>query len=147
MENMSGIPAKRHWLSFLLLWLLGAAIVAACGGGDDEPQLGHQIILSGNAVLTCSQECRDRGQCGVLVGTENQAVLVGSPEQPTTTPRQFAMPVGSVVTINGEPQQVVLVLATDPNAQEAVNFYNVNVVDRNNTPGWVAGWCLAAPSQ
>lgn len=146
MENMSGIPAKHRWLHFVLLWLLGAAIVAACGG-DDEPQLGHQVLLSGNAVLTCSQECQERGQCGVLAGTENQTVLVGSPEQPSTTPRQFAMPAGAVVTINGEPQLVELVLATDFNAREAVNFYSISVVDRGNAPGWVAGWCLAAPAQ
>lgn len=146
MENMSGIPAKYRWLHFVLLWLLGAAIVAACGG-DDEPQLGHQVLLSGNAVLTCSQECQERGQCGVIAGTENQTVLIGSPEQPTTTPRQFAMPVGSVVAINGEPQLVELVLATDFNTRETVNFYSVSVIDRGNTPGWVAGWCLAVPSQ
>lgn len=146
MENISGIPAKKHWVSFVLLWLFGAAIVVACGGNDDEPQLGHQIILSGNAVLTCSQECRERGQCGVVAGTENQVVLVGGPEQPTTSPRQFAMPIGSVVTINGEPQSLVLVLASDVNAQETVNFYSVAVVDKGNAPGWVAGWCLAAPA-
>jgi hypothetical protein len=142
MESMSGIPVSRHWFWFLWLWVGGAILVVACGGSS-TPRLGSEIILSGNATLTCSQECRDRGQCGVAVGTETQFVLVGSPEQPTTRPRQFALPSSSTVTITGTPLATTLLLVTDPNARESVNFYPVTVPDRANASGWVAGWCLA----
>jgi len=146
MESMSGIPVKRRWFYLVWLWLTGAMIIAACGG-DATPRLGSEVILSGNAVLTCSQECRDRGQCGVAVGTENQFVLIGSPEQPTTRPRQFALPTGSTVAIISAPTATTLVLVSDPNAREQVNFYPVTIPDRNNASGWVAGWCLAEVSQ
>ena len=142
MESMSGIPVSRRWFYFLWLWVGGAIIMAACGR-DDAPRLGSEVILSGNAVLTCSQECRDRGQCGVAVGTETQFVLVGSAEQPTTRPRQFALPPGTTVTITSPPLATNLLLVTDPNARETVNFYPVTVPDRGNASGWVAGWCLA----
>jgi hypothetical protein len=147
MESMSGIPANRRWFYLIWLWLGGAIIIAACGGGEATPRLGSEIILSGNAVLTCSQECQDRGQCGVVAGTETQFVLIGSPEQPTTRPRQFALPPGSTVTIISPPQSTTLVLTTDPNARETVNFYPITIPDRANAPGWVAGWCLAEITQ
>lgn len=146
MESMSGIPVKRRWFYLVWLWLAGAMIIVACGGSD-SPRLGSEIILSGNAILTCSQECRDRGQCGVAQGTENQFVLIGSTEQPTTRPRQFALPTGSTVTIISTPQETTLVLISDPNAREKVNFYPVTVPDRGSAGGWVAGWCLAEVTQ
>lgn len=141
---MSGTHVKQHWVQFGLICLLGMAIVVACGR-EATPQYGHQVMLSGTAVLACSQECADRGQCGFVVGTETQAVLIGSPETPSTKPRQFALPPGSQVSITGEPQNVSLLLASDANTTEVAVFYPVIVPERNNFTGWVAGWCLTSP--
>lgn len=144
MVNMFGILAKPRWLCFVLLWLLSAAIVAACGGAS-EPAYGHQVILQGAAQLVCSQECFDRGQCGLVPGTEDRMVLVGWPDTPSATPRQFALLSGTQVSIAAEPQLVSLLLRQDPNARENVHFYLVTVPERNNAPGWVGGWCLQSP--
>ena len=141
---MSGTHVKRPWVHFGLICLLGMAIVVACGG-DATPQYGHQVMLSGTALLACSQECTDRGQCGFVVGTETQAVLIGSPEVPSTKPRQFALPTGSQVVITGEPQSITLILTSNANTTEAAFFYPVTVPERNNATGWVAGWCLTSP--
>lgn len=141
---MSGTHVKRHWFHFGLIWLLGMVIVVACGR-EATPQYGHQVTLSGTALLACSQDCLDHGQCGSVVGTATQAVLVGSPEIPSTKPRQFALPHGSQVVITGEPQSVNLLLATNASTSEVTVFYPVTVPERNNAPGWVAGWCLTSP--
>ncbi len=143
---MSGILVRRHWFTFVLICLLGVALVVACGG-NDEPQYGHQVILNGTAVLACSQECQDRGQCGLAEATQTQVVLIGSGERPTMRPRQFALPVGSQVAINGQPQTINLILATNANTRETAYFYSVTIPDRQNQNGWVAGWCLTAPAQ
>ena len=92
-------------------------------------------------MLTCSQECLARGQCGTTA--EFGDVVLGGSVGPTTNSHQLIFPVSNPnVIINGSEERTVLPLAGGE--PFSARFYQVSLNDLTKT-GWVAGWCVAAP--
>lgn len=127
---------------FFLLVFFVLILTTACGflGGSDARILGSdsEVPLAGEAWITCSQDCRDRAQCG-LAQNINADVIMLRTDFPDTV--QHNMIIG-----NGEP--VVIIASTDvevarivdPNSRYVARFYQVQVPNR--APAWVAGWCV-----
>lgn len=152
---------KRHWTSvarprpiwplFLILVIM-ANLVVACsllGGGGDPPasypapgQDAGAAFPAGGPILTCSQECADRGQCGE--STDRGRVVLLSAGQPAVSQldHDLAIADGAGVTIMEMRSLNVMENATG--FEFPVNFYRVLVHDRN-VEGWVAGWCILNP--
>jgi hypothetical protein len=124
----------------LFLCLLLLSVTACFGGGDLV--LGHEAPLAGDAVLTCSQDCADRAQCGQ--STDRGEVVLLSPFGPVTQGHTMAVPVDTTVQIIDRRQETAVAVLT--NELATVLFYRVTIPDRAE-PGWVAGWCLSGTPQ
>jgi hypothetical protein len=126
--------------------LLAAALLllTSCGllGGGQEVILGHQTELppQSEAVLTCSQECADRGWCGTL--PDQRTVIMGNAGNPVTDPRDTIFLQDTLVFINQVGPGTVELLATGE--QSLLTFYQVTSFDVGKS-AWIAGWCIAAP--
>lgn len=129
----------RRGLGFLVLVFLVAGLTACFGG---KQVLGHTSPLAGEAVLTCSQECADRAQCGESID-RGQVVLM-SPFGPATQGHTMAVPVDTTVQIVDRREEATVVVRS--NELATVLFYRVTMPDRPE-PGWVAGWCLSGTPQ
>jgi hypothetical protein len=136
-------PKRRNWRrerAFFLRLLCTTVIllsVTACSllRRDGVSDLGSDTSLSGEAVLVCSRDCSDRGQCGVA---ESGTMVLLSSAGPATTGHNMAITDGTPVTIIVEEQREVVRVATGE--LELASFYQVNIPERG--PGWAAGWCV-----
>lgn len=122
---------------------LAALFFAACGGKSTTTLItGETQPLQGSAVLTCSTQCQTHGFCGV--NPENQKYVLGNLAQPSTGYFDLALPDNTTVAINTfQNQSLQPRMGGD---QIPMNFYLVALPD-NTKAGWVAGWCVASPSQ
>jgi len=104
--------------------------------------LGHQVELppQSEAVLTCSQECADRGWCGTL--PDQRAVVMGNAGNPAFEPRDTIYLQDTPVFINQVGVGTIELLATGE--QSSLLFYQVTSMDVGKT-AWVAGWCITSP--
>lgn len=114
-------------------------LLAACRGQTGPAQRGDQAVLTGTALLECSQECADRGMCGV--SPERGEVILLSSWGPATRDFDLAVTSQTPVTIITYLEEVVVEVVT--NLEFPLNYYLVDIPDR--VPGWVAGWCLRTP--
>lgn len=129
----------------LLALVLSACSIIGRGneeGGGTAAILGQDTALGGEALLLCSQECRDRGFCGVT-DTNARMVLLYS-QGPSTQNFDVAIPDNTLVPILGlEPQPAIL---RSTEEQLLVNYYVVSN-PANGQAAWVAGWCIGQPQQ
>jgi hypothetical protein len=126
-------------LLFIIWWVWGLSACSLIGGGDDEAAqltLGSEgDLVPGSAALICSQECRDRGFCGIA---EQGTMVLLSSFGPATRGHDMAVLDRTTVNIEfGQPQTAFTVLTNEP---VPINYYAVNVPERGS--GWVAGWCI-----
>jgi hypothetical protein len=121
---------------WLLVWGL-LALTSACSllRRGENLALGSDIQLEGEASLTCSQECADRGQCGE--SEQGQMVLLSS-QRPATLQHDMALRSSTAVIIDH--QEIRMAIQAGRNAEVPVTFYLVNIPERGL--GWVPGWCI-----
>lgn len=131
------LAALRLLSPTVVLLALLLVLTAACSlrGDNTNMVLGSEVILSGQAMLTCSQECADRGQCGTADAGE--MILVNSPE-PAVSNHNMAISAGTLVTIDHAESRQVLQISNSESLN--IDFYLVNIPDRGF--GWTAGWCI-----
>jgi hypothetical protein len=126
----------RPTLTLVALLLL--ALLAACGG-DPVP-----LAVDEPAVIDCTDECADRGQCGRLV--DDRLAALGHSAGPAVTghDRFFVHETAVVVREVSERQ---LVGASSGIPLEGATpfphlFYRVEGEGKN---AWVSEWCVARP--
>ena len=139
------LALRRHYRMLLILAALLVFVTACLGGGGQAAdnatparQLGHEVVLSGQAFLTCSQACADRGHCGES-SDRGQAVLLSIPG-PAAQRHDWAISVDTLVTIEESRDETIALVASGE--IQTARFYRVNVAERAAS-AWVAGWCVA----
>ncbi|MFQ5400805.1 MAG: hypothetical protein ACE5E7_14565 [Anaerolineae bacterium] len=146
-ETTTGDTDKRRRASPRMAHLLLAAVLltlTACGLMNSALTPGDQVILEpqSEAVLVCSQECADRGQCGTMAG--GRKVVFGSMGGPATNNHELFFFADSPATINGSDTRTVETIITGERTE--LIFYHVTVATQEQfEAGWIAGWCVAAP--
>jgi hypothetical protein len=127
---------KHYWrfplLSFLCLLLV------ACGASSDEAAETQPVDTQ--RLLVCTDECRQRGQCGQ---NQNQEwVVLGHNESPQTSGHNVLFPNNQEV---GIAQTQMRQVRTSAGQQlMTANFYYVTLLDGSRA-GWVAEWCVVLP--
>jgi hypothetical protein len=126
-------PSWRFPLLFLLCLLL-----VACGSPSDEAAETQQVGTQ--RLLVCTDECRQRGQCGQ---NQNQEwVVLGHNEFPHTSGHNISFPDNQEVGIAQTQMRQLRTIA----GQQLLtaNFYYVTLLDGSRA-GWVAEWCVVLP--
>ncbi|MCA9958339.1 MAG: hypothetical protein KC443_04865 [Anaerolineales bacterium] len=134
------IDWEKQLIRIVLGWVM--LVLTACSLLNRDASaatLGHDTQLEIEAITTCSQSCRERGQCGTTA--EQGTVVLGGVFQPLTNSHDMFFPIDTRVSINGVTPYVLRQVSDGQ--QFSINFYNVIAPDGKS--GWVAGWCLAAP--
>ena len=128
-------------LMLLLLLLLFAAGCSRLGGGD-ERLYGHQVELTGESFLVCSDDCANRAQCGN--SNEKGRVVLLSSLGPAGIRHDLSITENSAVSVLQVRQEAsVPVMGGEP---FSALYYEVATADRGTA--WVAGWCLSSqPNQ
>lgn len=124
----------------LMLCLLLTAIVllvVACGGGE----AGAVIQPQSQARLVCSQECRDRGQCGTSL--DGRTFVLGREFEPAVDAHDRLFAQETVVTVNGGEERTLQLIQPEPVGGEQFQhiFYHVTAIDGSKS-SWVSSWCI-----
>ncbi|MCP4426294.1 MAG: hypothetical protein GY803_17520 [Chloroflexi bacterium] len=128
-----GHVGRRFWqLTVVLLSL------AACSLMNGEPTLGSAAELQGQAVVTCSAACAERGQCGRSANGDQ--VVLGGQGGPAVENHDRVFAANTAVPIYESRMQRVEPI--NGGEQFDLRFYHIQRPD--GADGWVAGWCLAA---
>ena len=101
---------------------------------DEQPESDFSNVKE--AIVVCSDECHDRGQCG-LDEEGREFVLMGL-ASPTLEGHEKAVPANSPVTIVGKEIQPIIEVSSSDSVE--MSFYSVILPD--STQGWVADWCI-----
>ena len=119
------------------LFFLTLTLASACGRGGSEEDLllGSDNTLSGNGVLTCSQDCSDRALCGLV---DNQETVLLNSSGPSTINHDLVIPSGTQVSIDH--QEMHPVIQVSDQSSFRAPFYQIFLEDGRS--GWVSGWCL-----
>jgi hypothetical protein len=125
----------------LVLCLLLAAmmlLVVACGGGAGT---GAAIQPQSQARLVCTQECRDRGQCGTSL--DGRIFVLGREFEPAVDAHDRLFPQETVVTINGGEIRTLQPIRPEPAGGEPFphTFYHVTTIDGSKS-AWISSWCV-----
>lgn len=126
----------------LLLVLLLAVVLAACRDQTPPPPAVGEA-----AVLTCTDECVARGQCGRLA--TNQPVVLANEGGPSVRFQDHFYADGTRVTVV-DINERQLIAATDGAPVELTtatpfphSFFRVD--DGAGKVAWVSSWCVARP--
>ena len=95
------------------------------------------------AVVTCSETCEKKSQCGIADGNP---VIMGRSDDQAVNPMMMDMMLAdktAVFIISSEQRTVQKEI---DQSQETIYFYNVTANDGGKS-GWIAGWCVAADTQ
>ncbi len=131
----------RQWRSgvtlFLVLWLL-----AACGGGAPEatPDGAGAIPSAFQATLICSQECANRGLCGV--SQDRGRVVLLNREGPSVTPAEHDLAIAENSIVDIVDQRVERIVEVATANQFDTTFFHLSIAERQDA-GWAAAWCVA----
>jgi hypothetical protein len=119
-------------IALALFALSACSVLKLVGEEDSEPALKN--VEEG--ILTCSDECRDRGQCGLDV-QGNDIVLLN-----TTTPDvgQHDKGASSGTDVTIVKKEIQSVIQVSDNKTLDIPFYEI--ILPSGDQAWVAGWCL-----
>lgn len=103
---------------------------------DEQPEEDSSKVEE--ATLICSEECHDRGQCGLdELGTE---FVLMAESAPALENHDQAVQANTPVTIIRK--EVRSVIRTISGVPLDTPFYNIVLPDDGQA--WVAGWCLGS---
>lgn len=133
---------RLRWLPGLLLAFL--LLVACLGGGNEEqfppPAAPVDVVPPpSGALLACSQECSDRGQCGRSPDRGEVVLLNWEGPALNTNEHDLAVPANTVVEIVEQRSETVVEVMSGLEFQ--LNFFHVFIPERQDY-GWAAGWCV-----
>ena len=97
---------------------------------------GNDMLDADDAVLNCSAECLDRGQCGADEGGTNYVLLAS--RAPSLTGHDTAAESKTPISILNRENHSVRQIKDGTTFD--MSFYRVALPDDNDA--WVAGWCL-----
>ncbi len=121
----------------VLALVVALLVFAACGGAETPgPETGATIQ---QATLTCSQECADRGLCGV--SPDRGRVVLLNREGPSVTAIEFDLAIAENSVAQIVEQRVETVVQVSNATPFEVTFFTLLVPDRQDS-GWTAAWCL-----
>lgn len=120
-------------LAAILMFILVGCSVVNLIGGDDAPT---DDLLQESSILICSQECSQRGQCGINEDGDEMVLL--SESAPGVVDHDVAAISGTPVSVTQQTELTVVQVQDGSRIQTP--FYLVEVPGARL--GWVAGWCL-----
>ncbi len=126
------------WCGLLLMGVL-MSLTACSLLGNNAPVLGDTADLQGQATVTCSTVCAERGQCGLA--PDGSQVVLGGQAGPTVENHDLRFTVDTAVPILGSSVQKAKTVATGEEFD--LRFYLVQR-PADGVAGWVTGWCLKA---
>jgi len=133
--------AGARRILFTIIVLLLSACGFGGGGAQGEAIEGqNQLPPQSEALLTCSQECADRGWCGTT--NDQRAAVLGKSIDPAAASHDLIFLQDTRVYINYVGLATVELVATGEQSQ--LPFYYVTSLDQGKS-AWIAGWCIAAP--
>ena len=132
------IARLRPTLFLAILFAL-ALYLAACRGGNVP------LAVDEAAKIECTQECAERGQCGVLPD-DRRAVLANEGRPAVRDHNRFFIDETPVTVREVSDRQLIAARDRVPLTVEATPFphlfYRVEGEGKN---AWVSEWCIARP--
>ncbi|MEM7117694.1 MAG: hypothetical protein AAF614_35000 [Chloroflexota bacterium] len=128
---------QRRIIRLILLTIV-LLLLPACLSVFNSTRYGSELELEGEAVVTCSDECSLRGQCGT--GLDESVYVLGGIDAPLVQNHNRIFADNTAVTIKSRlPQNLQRI---EDNQQFSLNFYEVTASESGKA-GWIAGWCVA----
>lgn len=112
-------------------------LTGCLGGGNNEAEQPAPEAAVTQAVLVCSQECAQNGQCGTAV--DGRSLVLGHSDRPETRDHTLVFPVDVPITVLEGREQLIQPLNAEPIMQP---FFRI-MVNNDGKQGWVANWCVA----
>ena len=135
--------------TYIIIFLTFALLLSGCSILNRDPdvvigELGSEIFLpdGSTAVITCSDRCEKKSQCGT---TSEDKVIMGGIDTPVVSGWNMMLTDETAVTINTSVDRIVQKKIDQ--SQENLFFYQVTTTDGSNKSGWIAGWCVATTTQ
>ncbi|VAW38685.1 hypothetical protein MNBD_CHLOROFLEXI01-148 [hydrothermal vent metagenome] len=128
-------PQRMPLVWLLLLFLL---LTSCLGGGGEAAQdaVAPETAALQTGTLTCSDNCRNQGQCGTAV--DGRIVILAHGSQPATRDHNAVLENDSPILIVQQEQRTV----ADPvGTLSNLNFFAVQPAAGGPT-NWVAGSCV-----
>ncbi len=139
-DNQQEKKRQRVWLRLFLLVTAVSLFLSACTALQQRT-LGANQPLEGSVIITCSEACASRGQCGE--STDRGPFVFAASDAPRVEAHDTLLPPESQAVVI-EPARETRVALVATGEEFPVFFYHVTLADQTKT-GWVAGWCVAAP--
>ena len=140
-EMVSGNRSKRQVITaviMLIMMLTVMIVVTSCSVlkliEDGEPDAAAADV--DEAKLNCSEECMDRGQCGIDDMGDEYVLLAST--MPSLEDHDLTYESDTHVSILDKENHSVM--QTVDGKTFDISFYNVALPEGNQA--WVAGWCL-----
>lgn len=134
------LPARK-WLQIGLL-VLSVFIFAACGfiggGGEEAPAENPEATPLPSAKVTCSEICRNEGQCGD--NADGQVVVLGNSVEPQTRIHDQLFPNDANVVIVDTQDKMVKRPTTGE--EFLLPFFRARENVENGQEGWITSWCV-----
>jgi hypothetical protein len=134
---MSGLRPTLTLIVFICALIV---LLVACGGNENVPFVRDEQVL-----VTCSEECANRGQCGVMTD-ERRAVLANESGPAVTLQDRFFIEGATVVVVESSQRELFAALDGAPLIAETTPFPHMFYrVSGEGKTAWVSEWCLARP--
>ena len=128
----------------ILVWILLAILVAAVAfialnfwlNRNSEQEAGATMLVE------CTEECSQRGQCGITQDDQELTVVLGGLERPLVTEHNVYFTTGLPVSVVESTTRTL----QQTNGEEFEQTFS-RIEQRNNLGdiikvGWVADWCV-----
>lgn len=135
------MPGQRLTLPLAIFSCALVLLLAACGGDDPV-----RFNIDERALVTCSEICASRGQCGTLSG--GQMAVLGNESGPAVDHQdRFYIDGTPVVVVERSERQLFPARNGSPLTGSSTPFPHIfyRVTNQEQKTAWVSEWCLARP--
>ena len=148
--NYEHCHSKHDMKTYIILFLTFVLLLSGCSLINKEPdvvigELGAATLLPDGttAVITCSDRCEKKSQCGT---TRGEKVIMGGLDTTVVSSWNMMLTDKTAVIINTSQSRTVQKVKY-PEQEENLYFYKVTANNDSGTSGWIAGWCVATTTQ